>query len=32
MSPKKQWLLRVALSIFGLLLLLFSGSRRGWIG
>jgi hypothetical protein len=31
MSPKDQWLLRLLASLFGLLMLLNTGRRRGWI-
>ncbi len=31
MSPKNQWLLRLLLSVIGLLMLLNTGVRRGWI-
>jgi hypothetical protein len=32
MSPRSQWLLKVVLSILGLMRLLYTGAQRGWIG
>jgi hypothetical protein len=31
MTPRSQWLLRLAVSLIGLLLLLNTGMRRGWL-
>jgi hypothetical protein len=31
MSPKHEWLLRLALSVIGLIMLLNTSMRRGWI-
>jgi hypothetical protein len=31
MTPRNQWLLRLAVSLIGLLLLLNTGMRRGWL-
>jgi hypothetical protein len=31
MSPKHQWLVRLALAVIGLIMLLNTGARRGWI-